>query len=257
MNLQQIQTAFQQHLIDEHCTGPGWIATPSPGLTAQARLGVYHHAYRARLIDVLFDTFSHTAAYLGDDWFRQLAATYVQHNLSGDPNIGQYGTTFAAYVAQDLPDDPDVAELALIDWTLRRAFDGPDARPLTHDALQQLAQQPDEAIRLQPVPTLTLLTQRSNSLHIWRAIDTDEQPPQAETLKTPITVLVWRKGHAPHFRSTTPFESCALGIVESGRTLNHLGESLSTQFPDIDVAVQFGELLGQWIDDQLLTECRT
>ena len=87
MNLQDLQNDFQQKVLDADCTGASWIKESPHGLSSKDRLAIYHNAYRVRLIDVLLDTFEHTAIYLGDEWFRQLAAAYMQSHHSTHNNI--------------------------------------------------------------------------------------------------------------------------------------------------------------------------
>ena len=104
----------------------------------------------------------------------------------------------------------------------------------------------------QPVPTLNLSTQYFNTLDIWHAINKDERPPVVELLPRPVDVLIWRKGLSPHFRSLSTIESAAITYVCSGDTLNTIGAKLEKDFPDVDVATEFGHMLHRWVDDQLL-----
>jgi len=253
MKLEALQADFQRIVLDPERVGADWVSRSARGLSSLHRLGIYHNAYRARLIDVLFDTFEHTAVYLGDEWFRQLASAYVQSNNSTERNIGLYGQGFPRYLAERLPADEEVSEHALLDWKLRRAFDGADCTVMTREHLQRLASGDLEAGRLRPVPTLSIITQAFNTLEIWHAIDQDGHPPVAERLPQPVNILIWRKGHSPHFRSLSDIESSAISCVCSGYTLDAIGEALAKDFPDADAATEFGVMLGRWIDDELLS----
>ena len=139
MNLKQLQTSFQNVILGQHCTEVDWVQASGQALSSCDRLSIYHKAYRFRLVDVLFDTFEHTAIYLGSDWFTRLARTYVQSNHSSSPNIGRYGKEFPDFLAEQLADDLEISEIALMDWKLRRAFDGRDSTVMTADSLPQLA----------------------------------------------------------------------------------------------------------------------
>ena len=256
MNLQEIQTQFQDIVLNAECVGANWVSQSAQGLSSQDRLAIYHNAYRVRLIDVLLDTFEHTATYLGNDWFHQLASAYVQSHHSTHNNIGLYGREFAQFLAEQLVGDEEVSELALMDWKLRRAFDGAGSTVMTHDDLEQLATGKSNLICLHPVPTLSISTQHFNTLDIWHAINQDERPPVVERLPQPIDVLIWRKGNSPHFRSLSKIESSAIACVCSGFTLDAIGAALEKEFPDADVATEFGVTLHRWLDDQLLTIAR-
>ena len=252
MNLQDLQTDFQQKVLDADCTSANWIKGSPHGISSKDRLAIYHNAYRVRLIDVLLDTYGHTAIYLGDDWFRQLAAAYVHSHHSTHNNIGLYGREFPEYLAEQLADDLEVAELANMDWKLRRAFDGADNTVMTLVHMQQLASRESEIHRLQPVATLSVNTQHFNTLEIWHAINQDTQPPVVERLPQPVDVLIWRKEQSPHFRSLSPIEATAIRCICSGHTLEAIGEKLVQDYPDIDAVTEFGQMLPRWIEDQVL-----
>jgi len=252
MKLAELQIDFQRALFDTECKGADWISESAHGLSARDRLDIYYNAYRLRLIDVLLDTFEHTAVYLGDDWFNQLAADYVQSHPSTYKNIGLYGRDFPQFLAERLPEDLEVSELALMDWKLRRAFDGADSSVMTQDDLQQLASE-GASIRLQAVPTLTTCTQHFNTLDIWHAINQDQTPPVVEPLPQPIEILIWRKGHSPHFRSLSRIEAAAIARVCFSDTLDAIGAALEKDFPDVDVATEFGVMLHRWLDDEIIS----
>lgn len=252
MNLEQLQNDFQNTVLYAECVGAVWVSRSKHGLSSKTRLSIYHAAYRLRLIDVLLDTFEHTEAYLGEQWFQKLAEDFVQTHNSTHNNIGMYGQGFPAFLAEQLPNDLDVAELALMDWTLRRAFDGPDSAVMTQEHLQQLASGQLVIRHLEPVPTLSITKQQFNTLDIWHAINQDERPPTAERLPKPVDVLVWRKGHSPHFQSLSPIESVAINSICQRNTLEAIGTALATEFPDIDAAAEFGQLLNHCISEQML-----
>jgi hypothetical protein len=252
MNLDELQNSFQSILLDADCSGAVWVNDSAHDLSSRDRLNIYHNAYRIRLIDVLLDTFEHTAIYLGDDWFHQLASAFVQSHHSTHTNIGLYGQAFSQFLAVQLADDLEVSELASMDWKLRRAFDGPDSTVMTHDGLQQLASVQGASFRLQPVPTLSITTQHYNTLDIWHAINQEQHPPEVEQLREPIDVLIWRKGHSPHFRSLTKIESAAIDCISSKTALDDIGAALEREFPDADVATEFGVMLHRWLDDEII-----
>ncbi len=253
MNLKQLQTSFQNQILSQDCTDVDWVNTSIHAPSSCDRLKIYHNAYRFRLADVLFDTFEHTAVYLGSDWFHQLALSYVQSHHSNSPNIGQYGKDFPGFLAQQLANDLEVSELAGMDWKLRRAFDGFDGVPLTADGLAQRSSENSGSLGFKFVPTLGIATHCYNTLDIWHAIDEDETPPAVERLARPIDILIWRKGHSPHFRSLEPIEAFAISAIHSGDSLDALGARLAEEYPGIDVATEFGVMLRRWLEEQAIS----
>lgn len=247
--LADLQHHLQQHLLQgdaaiaEHLV-PG-------GIGIARRLHIYHHAYRARLVDALRDTFGHTATYLGDDWFERDAARYVELSPSRRPNLNDYGEGLPAWWAQHYPNDPDIAELATLDWTLRRAFDGPDAPLLALADLATVAPDAWARIGFTLNPTVRLLHFSRNTLALWSALDRGETPPPA--VAQAADVLVWRQAQQPHFRSLGALESLALARLQSGLGFAAMCGDLALQFQQADVPVEAGTLLRRWVEEGVLS----
>jgi hypothetical protein len=179
--LAELQAAFQDHLLNGS-TGISQAVLANAGLDVARRLNIYHHAYRARLVEALRDSYGHTASYLGDEQFDAVARAYLAAHPSLDPNLRWFGVNFSEWAAAEHAADPELSELAALDWALRRAFDASDATPL---ALSDLARVPPEAwahIGFVFHPTCARLVLRHNTLAIWHALDQDAAPPAAEPL---------------------------------------------------------------------------
>ncbi len=259
--LQDLQAAVQRHVLDgDGAIGAHLVAhvvahpAAGPGITVARRLHIYHHAYRARLADALRDTFAHTAAYLGGDWFDRDAAAFIEATPSVHASLNGYGGSFAGWLAARHPADPDIGELALLDWTLRRAFDGADAPVLTLADLAALPADAWGAAGLVLHPTASVLTLRCNTLALWSALDAGLAPPPAQALAQPAELLVWRRGHAPHFRSLGALESTALAALRAGSGFAALCGLLAERFPQADTATEAGALLRRWADEALLSQ---
>lgn len=250
-DLLELQSALQAHLIDGDDAIEKAVAAHH-GIGARQRLSIYHHAYRARLLDALRDTFAHTATYLGDDWFDAEALAYLQSHPSTAPSLNDYGAGWPAWLLERHPQDADIGELATLDWTLRRAFDGGDATPLDLAALAAIAPEAWGRIGFAPVPTCTCLSFTHNTLALWHALDQAQTPPTAQRLQAPIEVLVWRRGHQPQFRSLGAFEAKAIGLLQQGASFAAMCAQLADAFAQCDVPLEAGALLRRWIDEQLL-----
>ena len=48
-------------------------------------------------------------------------------------------------------------------------------------------------------------------------------------------------------------ESAAIALVCSGDTLEVIGAALEQDFPDVDVATEFGVMLHRWLDDEIIS----
>lgn len=230
----------------------------SGALSSARRLGIYHHAYRARLLETMRDTFGHTLSYLGDGWFNHLALAFIEQHPSRHANLRWYGQMWPDWLGGDrlaaagAGDHSEVTELASLDWSLRRAFDAADQPVAT---LADLAAVPAEAwgeVMLEAQPCVAVLTMQHNTLSLWHALDRDEDVPEAQALPAPMGVLVWRQDERPHFRSVTPQEDVALTAMLLGRPFGDICALLAERFPEADVAMLASSLLRRWIDDGIL-----
>lgn len=249
--LLRLQSELQRHLLGDASPIAEAIAD-GPGIDVARRLGIYHHAYRARLVETLADTFGHLLRYLGEDRFDADARAFVDRHPSCRPSLRWYGESFPAWLAARHPDDGEIGELAGLDWSLRAAFDGPDAAPLS---LASLAAEPPELWTQRPLrlhPTSMRLTLQFNAIALWQALDDDRPPPPAARLPAPGALLVWRRGEQPHFRSLGATEALALDRVAGGASFDAVCAALADAFPDADTVAAAGSLLRRWIDEELL-----
>lgn len=244
MTLLDLQRAFRSHLVDE----PGEILghLRPDGLEG---LGVYYNAYRVQLVAALRDSFERTWAWLGDERFDQAALTHVMLAPPVGWTLGDYGQGFPATLAELYPDDPETAELAALDWALRRAFDGPDAVSVVPDRLAEVNW--DKAV-IRLVPTLRLLPAMTNAAAIWSAIAADETPPAPEVLGLPVTIRVWRQDLSPQFRTIDDAERHALHAAAIGVTFADLCGALAASEGIERATETAGRILGDWLRDGLI-----
>ncbi|MBC7700018.1 DNA-binding domain-containing protein, partial [Aquabacterium sp.] len=235
------------------------VASVVPGSAAQ-RLGIYHHAYRARLQETLRDSFGHTLLYLGDEWFDALSAEFIEAHPSESANLRWYGGAYPDWLAPRLKDadsalgdHPEVAEIARLDWTMRAAFDGVDAPVLSMADVAALAPDDWATVVFKPHPTLALISLRCNTLSLWHALDQEAEVPPVEALPSPMDVVVWRIEERPHFRSVAPIEAAALRAVMQGQAFAAMCGLLAELLPeDENAAALAGGYLRRWIDEGLL-----
>lgn len=220
--LQQLQRGLASYILGDGATDSApvsdWIRTP-PGVDAGQRLGIYHNAYRARLAEVLAESFAKTVLYMGSDRFEQDARAFAVSHPPKVRNLAHYGADFAAYLATLYPGNPELRELAQLDWDLRTTFDEADASALD----TQSAGAQEAALwlnRAQPLhPSLKLRSIRTNVAQIWHAIDRDLEVPAVAHREEPGTLLVWRKGLLPHFQTLEPDQAAFIQSLAEGRSI--------------------------------------
>jgi len=245
MSLLELQRQFCAHLLD----APSPIAERIAGDSGASGLAVYHHAYRAQLVACLGDTYEKLWAWLGDDAFQAAADRYVAAHPPQSWTLSDYGSAFPEMLAEVYPDDPEVAELARLDWALRRAFDGEDARPI---GAADLADVDWETAMFRFTPTLQMFPIRTNCAGIWNALALDQTPPAATCLTEPTALRVWRLGLAPQFSSMDACEYDSLFRLQLGASFSELCAHLGDTLGEAQAALTIGQLLGRWLQDHLL-----
>lgn len=241
MNLRKCQEQFREYLV----SGIGGLALCVEG-DSNPGLSVYHAAYRARLTSCLRETFERVHAWLGDDAFETAARRHIEANPPTSWSVSDYGAAFEQTLLGMYPDDCEVAELAWLDWALRRAFDGPDAGARQLPSPEGIDW---DRARFRFVPTLRWRRVRSNCAAIWSAISRGESPPAAARTDDTTALRVWRTTFAPQFRSMSMDELRALELAHGGAAFgeicNHLAEpSASGRSP--------GAVLAAWLQDGLI-----
>ena len=221
--LLQLQRSLASYILDRPATDApsvsAWIRTP-PGVDAGQRLGIYHNAYRARLAEVLAESFEKTFLYMGAELFERDARAFAVSHPPAVRNLAHYGADFVAYLATLYPDNPELRELAQLDWDLRTAFDAADAPALD----TQSASAQEAALwlnRTQPLhPSLKLRAISTNVVQIWQAIDQDLEVPAVVHREAPGTLLVWRKALLPHFQTLEPDQAAFMLSLAQGRSID-------------------------------------
>lgn len=250
--LKELQLRMKSYVLDQasepmHAS----VATPA-GVDSKERLNIYHNAYRARLSEILADTFAKTYLYLGSDLFDQHAAQFAVRHPPQERSLNRYGAAFANYLRNIYPNNPELFELASLEFALRICFDGADAPPLT----RELAQQDSAQSWLQQSGVLNPSVQRlvvtTNVVAIWHAINNAADVPPVEHLHSAATLLVWRKDLQPHFRTLTVGESTMIAALSQGQAISQATENLADT-EHLPEPALLGQWMSTWLDDEILT----
>ena len=244
MNLLAVQRSMREHLI----RGSDEIRAQIQG-DSSLRLAVYHHAYRAQLLECLRDTFERVWAWLGDADFEAAARKHIESRPPHSWTLSDYGNDFDRTLSGLYPDDYEVAELAWLDWSLRRTFDGPDARPIAADSLSGIAW--DSAV-LCILPTLRMTSISTNCAAIWTALAEGSTPPVAARLQAPMALRVWRKEHSPRFRAVDSIERHALVMASDGASFAAICSAIAARMEPSKAPQIAGALLASWLQDGLI-----
>jgi hypothetical protein len=251
--LRQLQRDLQSHLLGE----PSSIAdaiVDAPPLPTPARLGIYRNAYRVRLIEALGDTYPVLHALLGDEVFVALGEEFVAAHPSVHRSIRWYGGELAEFLGQCAPyaEQPILAELALLEWTLAEVFDAADAEPQSRAALSAVDASAWSDLQFEFHPSLRRLHLHWNTTAVWQAMSHDETPPDPVCAEHPVPWLLWRQNLQNYFRSLAADEAAALDLGLSGANFGEICEALAEWLPDEEIPLRAASLVGTWADSGII-----
>ena len=253
--LAELQRALQRHVLDAEDSGMARAVEPfvaaDARASAQRRLGIYAHAYRARLREVLGKDYPGLRALAGEDMFDAIARDYIAATPSRHPNARWYGARLSAFLREDSrwKEHLQFAEMATLDWAFGLAFDARDAAALTFDELAAVAPQDWPALRFTLHPSLQRLSFAHNVAALRRALDRGEALPPLERFDTPQPRAVWRHDFSVRHRRLADEEAALLVKLADGASFADLCEALSASHAPDSVALQAATLLRTWVAD--------
>lgn len=239
------------------------------GPVAPARIDVYRHAYRARLVSALRDNFETLARAMGDDAFAALAGAYVAANPSQQASIRWFGHRLAEFMddclaagaapAQaDLVPHPALADLARMDWALRGAFDAADGPVIGHATLAALPGEawPGLVLHLHPsLQTVALNWAVEPAWHALRDTPAGDEPDLAAPEPLVHTLAVWRRGLETQWRALADSEAALLQAAAAGHPFGALCACAAEMVDEDDQAVPLvAGTLAQWLADGLISK---
>lgn len=226
------------------------IAADDDVTTNSLGMAIYRNAYRARLTDALGAGFERTRHWVGEDMFALAASHYVLSHPPQSWTIDAYGSHFPQVLGALFAGDPEVAELAWMEWHMQQAFAAADRGEITPGQLAQadLGESDWAELRLIPAAGLASRPVGHDLRALWRAL-ADGPPADRQVLnRDPATLLIWRKQFSPHYRLVADDEFAALSLLLEGKSF---GEAAAT-IGEAGLAA-FGQWFAQWLQDGLFS----
>lgn len=243
MSLLALQRDFHRHLVDAPGRIDTWVDAPASGLA------VYHNAYRAQLIECLAETYPRTHAWLGGEAFLWAMRAHIERAPPSGWTLGAYGADFATTLKHLYADDPEVAELAELEWRLSRVFEGENAAAMPAETIAGIDW---DAARIAFVPSLGAIPASTNAGAIWSALAAGDAPPAAALLPAQGMMLVWRQDFTPCFRTVEIIEHDAILKAATGTGFADLCRMLVEARGEAAGIALAGQMLGRWFADGLI-----
>ena len=246
--LTRLQDDFQRRVLG----GDAAILDAVVGnATADAveRVGVYVHAYSARLVEALENEFLTLRFAAGDGSAADMFRDYVAATPSTHRNVRWYGKDLAQFLRTAAPwrDAPAFAELAEQDWAISVSFDAADEACIAEADVAAIPFERWGEMTLRLPRHVRLNTAAWNVWQMRQARDRGRACPPRRRLKQPQTWIVSRRDLEVHYRRLDVDEAAALEAVAAGLPFERMCEVLCDWHLQEEVALRAAGLLKAWI----------
>lgn len=249
--LAQRQEAFLAAILDEDAPVPaGW------GERHRQGLAIYRNNYRAALVEALRVAFERTERLVGEAAFGQAAAHHCIVHPPSSWTLDLAGAGFPETCADLFANDPDVAELAALEWAMHTVFVVRDAQPLGvaefGAACAGFGEADWEGLRLSLVPGVSVLGASFDLVRLWSSLASEDGDADLAALESPHSALVWREGERPVFVLRPAWEGAALLAFQRGATLAEVCADIVKTLGEDAAIAEVGAMLARWVGEGLV-----
>lgn len=210
------------------------------------RVGVYAHAYIARLTEVLAEDYPRVAASLGDEGFSQLVRDYVASHPSRNPSVRHLGKSLPGFIAGSPAYAPWLCDLARLECARVEVFDAPDSQRIGVSDLTAVDAEDWPSMRFELINALQLVHSEWPLAQLWN----DELADAIEP--SPSAIRVWR---APDWQVRHALmdsrEVAAFQLLIERKNFSMICESFA-DLPEDYAARETTSLLARWLADGLI-----
>lgn len=166
------QATFAAALLDVQSPCPEGLCSAN-GADPESRFAVYRNNVQSSLINALGDSYPVVAQLVGEEFFRAMAAVFIQAQPPHSPLMSLYGEDFADFIESFEPtfSVPYLADVARLEHLRTVAYHAADASPISAEEITAALSAPDSLseLRFGLHPSLRLLDSSHAVVAIWAA----------------------------------------------------------------------------------------
>ena len=232
--LVELQRLFYDRVVD---------SAPEGDLIGSGDIGVYARMYASRLYDTLAEDYPKLRAALGEDGFGDVVVRYFRSHPPSSFTLRDAGLALDSFLRGSDLAPPWAADLARLERARIEVFDGPDAEPLTQDAVAALGDAlPGLAVSWVPSSVVVPIAWTVDEL--WSAIEDGE--PFTSPVAEDRAILVWRRDVAVLHRTLDADEARLAAPIARGATFAEVCEVLGELHGEA-ASARAVELLLRWL----------
>lgn len=251
MLAEQQRTFIELLLDDSHPMPQGWDSD---------RIAIYRNAYRSRVVDAIRDTYPRTQHWVGEDPFRRAAIHHVITHPPASWTLDAVGEDFSVTLGDLFAADPEVSELAWLEWAMHVCFVSTDDGPVDIEAFSRATtgfKDSDWAsMRLQFIPGTQVREVAHRIDALWTALGgmqhgTPDRPP-CTAVRERSGCVVWRQGLTPVVSIVDERETMMLNCLLERSTYGEACNELAATFGAETAVSDAGAMLGRWLQRGML-----
>lgn len=211
---------------------------PIGNLTSIQSLEIYRRGYKARLIEVLGDSFESCWWVLGDELFFDLASRYIDLYPSQVDDLDQYGESFPAFLKQEqlriIPDSKfnflnNLAEFEII---FKKIFHKKNVLAPKID--WNVFFDENETVELK-LSSSSLLFQSTNDVYeIWKLRKENQRSLDEIIFRNPLLAVVYKFNSQVYVKKLSQIEFFAIQKISEGQSILQTLDSIELQYPNIE-----------------------
>jgi hypothetical protein len=206
-------------LLEAQCAFLAEITAPDDDARDPALgMTIYREGYRSRLMGALEVSFERTRRWVGEQAFGAAAAHYVLSSPPHSWTLDRFGDRFPECLATLFVEDPEVAELAWLEWHRQQAFAAPDLPRLDPAGLASAGlSAPDwERLTFTVAAGFAARTVAFDCQALWGLAETQPGGAGPSVAAKAGHLIVWRDDLRPHHRLLGPDEYTVLAQLAAG-----------------------------------------
>jgi hypothetical protein len=201
-----------------------------------------------QLIDALETYYPRLSTYMGHRAFQHAAMRHFERHSAQIQTMAHYAGDFSRTLCTLYPDNPELRELAWIEYALDEALMAPGTETMNPCHLLQVDW---KHVQLRFTSTLRTARACTNAADIWRALEHGVTPPECRMLDEAGGFLVWRSGREGVLYGAGMLEYMAVLHVQANGNFASLCSLLAQRLEGSGL-LRASSLLAGWTHSGLL-----
>ena len=184
MQLHELQTEFARHVLGKQSNDLLPLIEIN-GIEASRRLQVYRNNFRITLTESLQSVYPVVEQLVGDAFFVQTVAQYIENHLPQTGDLREYGSDFPDFLEnlESLGSLKYIPDIARIEWLCHLSWFAKDAETLSIQELSEIPEEEYPNLKLGFHPSVHTLESEHPVFDIWEYCMQDEANRSGSSLE--------------------------------------------------------------------------